>query len=369
MYDDIKSEQTTTNSLAYDLQSQVEQLQKDQGELLNRVTGAESSIVDPQCRSMRDNLIFTGIDEPNLLPDETEDTEKSLYDFLPKEMNIYEKIPFHRIHRIGPRERENDDPRPIVAKFKRYEDREFVRLKAPQSLRGKSYGVREQFPKVIEDQRKRLYPEAKRARENKQNKVRLVRDRLFINGAEIVPPPKKDSQQKQGQGDRIQGGGRSYSTQGQWHRGKPTYTSRVFQRSSKPAYGAIAKPSNFSMSTYNRFDKLADENSNTSYKDRSKSQKIRARSPLDSDQTLKKHRENQSESEDENLGNSFQSESSSQNLIDLTSGQVEPQSHDEIVVQSHDETVETPAPMDTQANGDSATDVSHDVPRDDQPGQ
>ena len=39
------------------------------------------------------------------------------------------------------------------------------------------------------------------------------------------------------------------------------------------------------------------------------------------------------------------------------------------MVQSHDETVETPAPIDTQANGDSATDVSHDVPRDDQPGQ
>ena len=53
------------------------------------------------------------------------------------------------------------------------------------------------------------------------------------------------------------------------------------------AYGAIAKPSNFSMPTYNRFDKLADENSNVSYEDRSKSQKNKARSPLDSDQTLK----------------------------------------------------------------------------------
>ena len=40
---------------------------------------------------------------------------------------------------------------------------------------------------MIEDKRKLLYPEMKRARENKQNKVRLVRDRLYINNAQYVP--------------------------------------------------------------------------------------------------------------------------------------------------------------------------------------
>ena len=35
------------------------------------------------------------------MPDEPEDVENSLHNFLRKEMNITEKIPFHRVHRIG----------------------------------------------------------------------------------------------------------------------------------------------------------------------------------------------------------------------------------------------------------------------------
>ena len=52
-------------------------------------------------------------------------------------------------------------------------------------MRGRRYGIREQFPRVIEQKRKMLYPVAKEARQNKENKVRLVRDRLFINNKEV----------------------------------------------------------------------------------------------------------------------------------------------------------------------------------------
>ena len=114
---------------------------------------AGNTITDLQCRSMRDNLIFTGIEEPAYNPDTPEDTEQSLRAFLQTEMQIHKPIQFHRVHRLGRIERLEDNLRPIIAKFERAKDREYVRSKAPKTLTGKPFGVREQFPKVVEDRR------------------------------------------------------------------------------------------------------------------------------------------------------------------------------------------------------------------------
>ena len=79
-----------------------------------------------------------------------------------------------------------------VCRFENYKDKEYVRMAAPMALAGKRYSVREQFPPEIEEKRKLLYPIAKRARENKNNIVKLVRDKLYVNGKETdlenVPP-------------------------------------------------------------------------------------------------------------------------------------------------------------------------------------
>ena len=125
---------------------------------------------------MRENLIITGIKEQRLKEGENEDREELLRDFLKNEMQIDRPIHFHRVHRIGPYERNFDTPRPVVAKFERFKDREEVRSAAQRTLKGRPYGVREQFPKVVEDKRKLLYQEMKRVKHNKQNKVRLVRE-------------------------------------------------------------------------------------------------------------------------------------------------------------------------------------------------
>ena len=58
----------------------------------------------------------------------------------------------------------------------------------PKTLIGTRYGVNEQFPPEIENRRKLLYAEAKRARKNKENEVKLVCDRLYINGRQFVSP-------------------------------------------------------------------------------------------------------------------------------------------------------------------------------------
>ena len=176
-----------------DISAQVQQvlidnddLRRDNETMRSQLEKADRAIVDLQCRSMRDNLLFVGIHEPEYVENDPEDVEKTLDSFLAQEMNITDKIPFHRVHRMGTYE-SDDSPRPIVAKFERFKDRELVRRAAPQTLRGKPFGVREQIPKVIEDRRKQLYPIMKKARSKQDNKVRLVRDKLFINSCEYVP--------------------------------------------------------------------------------------------------------------------------------------------------------------------------------------
>ena len=308
-----------SDSLLEDLRVQVEHIQAEQDQLKTKVSNCDNTIVDLQCRSMRENLIFTGIDEPEFVPNEPEDTENTLRNFLQREMNINERIAFHRVHKFGKFERENDAPRPIVAKFERFKDREFVRTTAPKTLKGKPFGVREQFPKVVEDQRKLLYPEMKRARANEQNKVRLVRDKLYINNLEFVPS-KEANQQKRVQvryeqssnysGKTVGRGRRNYHTSSNGsslrpNNGSSNYSyvcySRVFQRSSNANAKITPKSTTSTVKTRNRFEVLSNYDDNPVQC--ADTRKKKASSPLDTNMTFGKHREDangDSESSSEN---------------------------------------------------------------------
>jgi hypothetical protein len=67
---------------------------------------------------------------------------------------------------------------PIVARFLYHSDLRFV-LKNANKLRGKPFGIREQFPFEIEQRRRILYPIMKDAKRSNQQ-VTLVRD-LVLN--------------------------------------------------------------------------------------------------------------------------------------------------------------------------------------------
>ena len=132
MYDDIKSDKRSSDSLVNKLCDQVEQLQIEQRNVKVAVTKAESSIPDLQCRGNRNNLIFTGIREQECAQGEFEDTERTLQNFMKQETKIEKPIQFHRVHRINSTDRNIDMPRPIIAKFERSKDREYVRMLAPK---------------------------------------------------------------------------------------------------------------------------------------------------------------------------------------------------------------------------------------------
>lgn len=111
----------------------------------------EASITDLQCRSMKMNLIFTGIGGET----KDEDTEDKLRAFLYYELGIDEHIQFGNVHRFGRYVRGQD--RPIVARFLYQKDLIAVRSRSHR-LRNTGYGIREQYPTSIERRRRELYP-------------------------------------------------------------------------------------------------------------------------------------------------------------------------------------------------------------------
>lgn len=153
-----------------DTQNEIRSLQKENKSLRNE-------IADLQCRSMKDNLLFKQIPEmPN------EDTENVVQSFIQNELKIPEPVAIEVAHRYGSSWR--GGPRPIVVKFGSRKDKNKVQ-ESSKSLRGTRYQIHEQYPKIINDRRRVLYPYFKLARQNGK-KASLNKDVLRIDGIQYT---------------------------------------------------------------------------------------------------------------------------------------------------------------------------------------
>lgn len=181
-------------SLEYS-QSQIDTLVIENNELKGNVTTLsdqvnqlttenklmKEQILDLQCRSMRDNLIFSGIPLPsdNATPD---DPEKAIQEFMQSSLKIppetANKITFHRVHRLT--SKDNKAP-PIIAKFEHYKHKELVKSKGKE-LKGTPYGLNDQFPKEIQERRRALLPIMKQLRQEGKRATLSV-DKLYVNGS------------------------------------------------------------------------------------------------------------------------------------------------------------------------------------------
>lgn len=159
-----------------DFEKQFKKIDSEMQSLNNRMTDSES-------RSMRNNLIFYGITEKA-----SEDCEKLVKDFINEKLEIdANAITFDRVHRMGNTTAKK--PRPIVARFHYYTERESVRTKTydrNEILKEQDCGVSIQRPKNVRDARKSLYSVMKREKE-KGNEVKFVGDKLYINGQPYIP--------------------------------------------------------------------------------------------------------------------------------------------------------------------------------------
>ena len=138
-------------------------------------------------QSMRNNLVFSGLEEDNSSGSETPAiTERKLRDHLHQKMKIaketVETLCFDRVHRM-PSQPVAGKVRNIVARFTYYKDREMVRQQWPQ-LKGTNFYVNEQFPPEVQAKRARLFPKVKAARRDGK-RAWISYDTLFIDGKPV----------------------------------------------------------------------------------------------------------------------------------------------------------------------------------------
>ena len=139
-----------------------------------------------KAQSMRNNLIFTGIEEDATSGNEAPDvTERKLRGHLIAKLKIAKDtvavMRFERVHGT-PSQPVSGKVSNIVAKFTYFKDREAVRQQWPE-LRGTNYNVFEQFPPKVVEKRRRLQPKLKEAK-RAGKRAWIAYDTLYIDGRE-----------------------------------------------------------------------------------------------------------------------------------------------------------------------------------------
>ena len=114
--------------------------------LKQEIVDMKSKVLDLQCRSMKNNLVFTGLCHTQL-----ENCENKLRGFIRQELGIEHFNEFGNVHRFWRRDINN--ARPIVARFIYQNDLQMV-LHNGYKLRGTPFGISEQFPSEIISKRK-----------------------------------------------------------------------------------------------------------------------------------------------------------------------------------------------------------------------
>ncbi|KAK3101421.1 hypothetical protein FSP39_003436 [Pinctada imbricata] len=149
-------------------------------------------VLDLKCRSMKNNLIFSGVQE---LPGEN--IEDVVREFIESDLGINEYIEIGNVHRFGrgARPGQRGRPRDIVVRFLYYQQLSLV-LSHAKRLKGKRIWIKQQFPSEVEQARKSLYPVMNDMR-SKGHRVKMVRDMLYVDGEVYEQPfPESPSEQR-----------------------------------------------------------------------------------------------------------------------------------------------------------------------------
>lgn len=154
-----------------------------------------------ESQNLRNNLLFFAIKEQQqpadgnnaeMNVDQTEKQETTnktencidiILDFCENQLNLENaknELQIEKAYRLGKRKPENQKPRPIVVKFRDFNDREKVK-RVSNRLKDTDYGISQHFPQDVLMRRRKLIPiMLNKRKENK--KAHLVGDKLYVDG-------------------------------------------------------------------------------------------------------------------------------------------------------------------------------------------
>ena len=170
-------------------QSQQQKTNADQGLINSELKELQRRHIKLECHSRRGNLKFFGVKEGER--ESNSDTETILRDFMRTKLKIppedVKEIHFDRDHRISTHTRDgrNSGPRPIIVKLSTYPDKNFIKSFIKNLPKGSNIGISDDFPKEVDEMRKKLYPVLKAAKREKKEAYFKV-EKLLINGCWAV---------------------------------------------------------------------------------------------------------------------------------------------------------------------------------------
>ena len=175
----------------------ISDLKKESKESKFEINDLRKQLLYLETYSRRENVKFFGIDEVVLASEvdsPTEDTRDLVFKFLENNLRIanpHGGIEFQRVHRLGKPNNSSDKPRPIIARFLRYSDKEMVMDQARKELKrqeDKQFSVFDDIPKELYEIRKSQMKKFKEAR-GKGCTVYFSKtqpDKFFVNGKVIT---------------------------------------------------------------------------------------------------------------------------------------------------------------------------------------
>ncbi|KAH3869764.1 hypothetical protein DPMN_032934 [Dreissena polymorpha] len=136
-YNTVKKNQSEQNKqlaehskTIYDLSTEYQCRKESLMDIQSHYCQIKTQLLDSKCREMRGNLVFTNIDEilnTNAYGKPYENTANVLSEFLSARLHLTD-IQFERVHRVPTNaDTSRKFPRPIIAKFPYFKDRETVR--------------------------------------------------------------------------------------------------------------------------------------------------------------------------------------------------------------------------------------------------
>ena len=176
--------------------SEIKTLKSNCKSLEDKSAKLETKVVDLESRSMRDNLLFCGIDESG----EHENCERLIKQVCVDHLKMPEAkdMLIDRAHRLGVLK--PNKTRPTVAKFHYYGQKEAVKSRPydrAEELKQAKLGIGMQWPQVREA-KKALYPIMQKEKQNGKD-VKMIRDNLYINGTLYKPTGQQQHHQQQQQ--------------------------------------------------------------------------------------------------------------------------------------------------------------------------
>ena len=166
--EDVQAQKQKTNRVekkASELEESIQFNENDTSDLKKELKESKCEINDLRKQllyletcSRRENVKFFGIDEVvpvSEVDSPPEDTGDLVFKFLENKLRIENprgRIEFQRVHRLGKPNNSSDKPRPIIARFLRYSDKEMVMDQARKELKrqeDKQFSVFDDIPKEL----------------------------------------------------------------------------------------------------------------------------------------------------------------------------------------------------------------------------